>query len=146
MSRKVVVLGSTGSIGVSTLDLFEQAGVAGRHRVRPDGRPQCRASWPSRPCGGSPRLAVIEDESLPAGTARAPGRFGRCDRRRRRRGPEAAAMGADWVMSAIVGAAGLAPTLAAARTGAVIALANKESLVCAGPALLARSPARPAAR
>jgi 1-deoxy-D-xylulose-5-phosphate reductoisomerase len=50
---------------------------------------------------------------------------------------EAAAMGADWVMSAIVGAAGLAPTLAAARTGAVIALANKESLVCAGPALLA---------
>jgi 1-deoxy-D-xylulose-5-phosphate reductoisomerase len=46
-------------------------------------------------------------------------------------------MGADWVMSAIVGAAGLAPTLAAARTGAVIALANKESLVCAGPALLA---------
>jgi 1-deoxy-D-xylulose-5-phosphate reductoisomerase len=50
---------------------------------------------------------------------------------------EAAAMGADWVMSAIVGAAGLAPTVAAARTGAVIALANKESLVCAGPALLA---------
>ena len=45
-------------------------------------------------------------------------------------------MGADWVMSAIVGAAGLAPTLAAARTGSVIALANKESLVCAGPALL----------
>jgi 1-deoxy-D-xylulose-5-phosphate reductoisomerase len=45
-------------------------------------------------------------------------------------------MEADWVMSAIVGAAGLAPTLAAARTGAVIALANKESLVCAGPALL----------
>jgi 1-deoxy-D-xylulose-5-phosphate reductoisomerase len=54
-------------------------------------------------------------------------------------------MGADWVMSAIVGAAGLAPTLAAARTGAVIALANKESLVCAGPALLP-SRARPAAR
>jgi 1-deoxy-D-xylulose-5-phosphate reductoisomerase len=41
------------------------------------------------------------------------------------------------VMSAIVGSAGLAPTLAAARTGSVIALANKESLICAGPALLA---------
>jgi 1-deoxy-D-xylulose-5-phosphate reductoisomerase len=39
-------------------------------------------------------------------------------------------------MSAIVGFAGLAPTLAAARAGAVIALANKESLVCAGPSLL----------
>jgi 1-deoxy-D-xylulose-5-phosphate reductoisomerase len=41
------------------------------------------------------------------------------------------------VMSSIVGAAGLAPTLAAARAGSVIGLANKESLVCAGPALLA---------
>jgi 1-deoxy-D-xylulose-5-phosphate reductoisomerase len=39
-------------------------------------------------------------------------------------------------MSSIVGSAGLAPTLAAARTGAIVALANKESLVCAGPALL----------
>jgi 1-deoxy-D-xylulose-5-phosphate reductoisomerase len=39
-------------------------------------------------------------------------------------------------MSAIVGFAGLAPTLAAARTGAVLALANKESLICAGPELL----------
>ena len=49
---------------------------------------------------------------------------------------EAAGRQSDWVMSAIVGAAGLAPTLAAARTGAVIALANKEALVCAGPTLL----------
>ena len=49
---------------------------------------------------------------------------------------EAASIQADWVMSAIVGAAGLAPTMAAARTGAILALANKESLVCAGPALL----------
>jgi 1-deoxy-D-xylulose-5-phosphate reductoisomerase len=40
------------------------------------------------------------------------------------------------MMSAIVGAAGLAPTLAAARTGTVVALANKEALVCSGPALL----------
>ncbi len=39
-------------------------------------------------------------------------------------------------MAAIVGAAGLRPTLAAARAGADVALANKESLVCAGPALL----------
>lgn len=45
---------------------------------------------------------------------------------------DAAARPADWVMAAIVGAAGLAPTLAAARTGATIALANKECLVSAG--------------
>jgi 1-deoxy-D-xylulose-5-phosphate reductoisomerase len=49
---------------------------------------------------------------------------------------EAGAMDAQWVMSAIVGFAGLAPTLEAARRGAIIALANKESLVCAGPALI----------
>jgi 1-deoxy-D-xylulose-5-phosphate reductoisomerase len=50
---------------------------------------------------------------------------------------EAAQLGADWVMSAIVGSAGLAPTLAAAAAGVTLALANKESLICAGPALLA---------
>ncbi|MEM7506012.1 MAG: 1-deoxy-D-xylulose-5-phosphate reductoisomerase [Pseudomonadota bacterium] len=50
---------------------------------------------------------------------------------------EAASRPADWVMSSIVGAAGLAPTLAAARTGATIALANKETLVAAGHLFLA---------
>ncbi len=133
-TRKVVVLGSTGSIGVSTLDLFEQSKVpveilalaAGRNVER---LAQQALQW-------RPKLAVIEDESL-LGALR--------DRLagsgvETAAGPEAvaqaAAMGADWVMSAIVGAAGLAPTLAAARTGAVVALANKESLVCAGPELL----------
>ncbi|RKI20826.1 1-deoxy-D-xylulose-5-phosphate reductoisomerase, partial [Corallococcus sp. AB004] len=48
---------------------------------------------------------------------------------------EAARRPAGWVMSAIVGTAGLAPPLAAAGTGAVVALANKESIVCAGPVL-----------
>ena len=83
-----------------------------------------------------PRLTVIADEALaeelsarlkPHGLATAAGSSAV---------REAAQLEADWVMSSIVGAAGLAPTLAAARTGAVIALANKESLVCAGPALL----------
>jgi 1-deoxy-D-xylulose-5-phosphate reductoisomerase len=46
---------------------------------------------------------------------------------------EAGARPADWVMSAIVGAAGLTPTMAAVRRGASVALANKECLVCAGP-------------
>jgi 1-deoxy-D-xylulose-5-phosphate reductoisomerase len=49
---------------------------------------------------------------------------------------DAATAGAEWVMASIVGAAGLAPTIAAARTGAIVGLANKESLVCAGPVLL----------
>ena len=45
---------------------------------------------------------------------------------------EAALRPADWVMAAIVGAAGLAPTWAAIQRGAIVALANKEALVCAG--------------
>jgi 1-deoxy-D-xylulose-5-phosphate reductoisomerase len=135
VARKVVVLGSTGSIGLSTLSLFEESGApveilaltAGRNVER---LIQQALRW-------RPKVAVIEDETKLqalrdglAGTAvRAAAGAAAVS--------EAAAMGADWVMSAIVGVAGLAPTLAAARTGAVIALANKESLVCAGPALLA---------
>ncbi len=46
---------------------------------------------------------------------------------------EAAARPADWIMSAIVGAAGLAPGMAALQHGTTLALANKESLVTAGP-------------
>ena len=99
------------------------------HRVSPEKLAEQALRW-------RPRVAVIEQESLlgelrerltGSGIACAGGA---------RAIEDAAAMGADWVMSAIVGAAGLAPTLAAARTGSVIALANKESLVCAGPALL----------
>jgi len=49
---------------------------------------------------------------------------------------EAASEPVDWIMSAIVGAAGLAPTLAAIQTGSIVALANKEALVCAGDMML----------
>jgi 1-deoxy-D-xylulose-5-phosphate reductoisomerase len=49
---------------------------------------------------------------------------------------EAAHRPADWIMSAIVGAAGLAPGMAALSQGSTLALANKESLVCAGQLLL----------
>jgi 1-deoxy-D-xylulose-5-phosphate reductoisomerase len=134
LSRKVVVLGSTGSIGVSTLSLFEASQAPVEILALTAGRNvekliEQAIQW-------RPVVAVIEDESklealraglVGTGVRAAAGTAAVI---------EAAAMGADWVMSAIVGAAGLAPTLAAARTGAVIALANKESLVCAGPALL----------
>jgi len=133
--RKVVVLGSTGSIGVSTLDLFAQAGLDVDILALTAGRNVEKLAEQAR--RWRPRIAVIADPAL----------LGELRQRLAGSGietaagsaavVEAAAMGADWVMSAIVGAAGLAPTLAAARTGAVIALANKESLVCAGPDLLA---------
>lgn len=134
LPRKVSVLGSTGSVGVSTLSLFEQAKaevevvalVAG---CNADKLAEQALRW-------RPQIAVLEDESaLPrlrerlagSGIATAAGTAAVI---------EAATREAQWVMSAIVGFAGLAPTLAAARTGAMIALANKESLICAGPELL----------
>ena len=137
LPRKVTVLGSTGSIGVSTLDLLGHA-RAGGHDVEiialvaganVDKLAEQALAW-------RPRIAVIADEraheALKArlagtGIATAAGDLAVV---------EAAQMGADWVMSAIVGAAGLAPTMAAVKAGAVVALANKEALVCAGPALL----------
>jgi 1-deoxy-D-xylulose-5-phosphate reductoisomerase len=141
LRRTVTVLGSTGSVGVSTLDLLDQAESHGSAEVEivalVAGRnvellSQQALRW-------RPRLVVIQDETLlpelrqrlsGSGVGCAAGQAAVC---------EAAAMGAEWVMSAIVGAAGLAPTLAAARTGAIIGLANKESLICAGPALLETS-------
>ena len=134
LPRKVSVLGSTGSIGVSTLELFEKAGVdiemialaAGRNVER---LAEQALKW-------RPQVAVIEDEmAFPELRARLAG-TGIRTAAGSAAVVEAAAMDAQWVMSAIVGFAGLAPTLAAAQSGAVVALANKESIICAGPALL----------
>src|SRR5206468_11733657 len=54
---------------------------------------------------------------------------------------EAAQRPAEWVIGAITGAAGLKPTLAAAERGAIVALANKETLVCAGGLFMRRAAA-----
>lgn len=133
-ARTVVVLGSTGSIGVSTLDLFEQSGAEVDILALTAGRNVARLA--EQALRWRPRVAVIQQETLlPQLRERLSG-SGITAAGGAAAVEEAAAMGADWVMSAIVGAAGLAPTLAAARMGSVIALANKESLVCAGPALL----------
>ena len=140
LSRSVTVLGSTGSIGVSTLDLLGHARdggsdievialTAGRNVAR---LAEQAIQW-------RPAMAVIEDESLlPELRERLAG-SGIKASAGKGAVAEAADMSASWVMSSIVGAAGLAPTMTAARRGALIALANKESLVCAGPALLEMS-------
>jgi len=136
-ARRVSVFGSTGSIGLSTLDVLGHARAAGQEiEVVALTAGRQVETLADQALQWRPEVAVVADEALyPALKARLRGS-----------GVEAAAGDAavaqaagrpcDWVMSAIVGAAGLAPTLAAARTGAVIALANKEALVCAGPALL----------
>jgi 1-deoxy-D-xylulose-5-phosphate reductoisomerase len=134
LPRRVSVLGSTGSVGVSTLDLFAQARaeveiaalVAGRNA---DALADQALRW-------RPEIAVVHDEAaLPRLRERLAG-SGIETAAGEAAVVEAATREAQWVMSAIVGFAGLAPTLAAARTGAVIALANKESLICIGPELL----------
>lgn len=135
--RRLTVLGSTGSIGVNTLDVIGHLG--GRERfdilaLTGNGNIELLAQQ-ARATGA--KLAVTADESQYAvlkealtgtGTQAAAGRSGL---------QEAAAMDAEWVMGAIVGTAGLAPTLTAAARGATIALANKECLVSAGALFVA---------
>lgn len=134
LPRRISVLGSTGSVGTSTLDLLDKAEAQIEVGALTAGRNV--ALLAEQALRWRPKLAVIEDETKLAelrdrlkgsGVQAAAGRNAVS---------EAAAADAQWVMSSIVGFAGLGPTLAAAKAGAVVALANKESLVCAGPSLL----------
>lgn len=134
--RRLTVLGSTGSIGTNTLDVVRQLGGRDAFEVMAltgNGNIELLAEQ-ARKFGA--RLAVTADESQYAalkdalsgsGIPVAAGVSGL---------EEAASLDADWVMASIVGTAGLAPTLRAARRGANIALANKECLVSAGELFL----------
>jgi 1-deoxy-D-xylulose-5-phosphate reductoisomerase len=134
MPRKVSVLGSTGSVGVSTLDLFARAGVEVELVALVAGRnAELLAEQALR---WRPEVAVVQDEAALPGLRERLAGSGIATAAGPAAVVEAASRDAQWVMSAIVGFAGLAPTLAAARTGAIVALANKESLICAGPELL----------
>ncbi|WP_268885656.1 1-deoxy-D-xylulose-5-phosphate reductoisomerase [Frigidibacter oleivorans] len=136
MTRRISIFGATGSIGESTFDLTMRAGGPGafhtvavtgarntarlaemaralRAEVAVTADPGCLADLRARLAGSG-----IEAAAGPAALV------------------EAADRPADWVMSAIVGFAGLPPGLAALRHGATLALANKESLVTAGPLLM----------
>ncbi|QRM53354.1 1-deoxy-D-xylulose-5-phosphate reductoisomerase [Sinorhizobium sp. BG8] len=130
--RRLTILGATGSIGTSTLDVIDQLG--GRESfevvaVTGNGNVELLAEQ-ARACGA--RIAVTADESRYAELKQALSGSGTAVAAGREALIEAAAMESDWVMAAIVGTAGLAPTLAAAERGADIALANKECLVSAG--------------
>lgn len=137
LSRSVTVLGSTGSIGVSTLDLLGHARDGGAQIevvALTAGRNVARLAEQS--IRWRPKTAVIENEALLPELRDRLARTGIEAASGAAAVAEAADMDASWVMSSIVGAAGLAPTLAATRRGALVALANKESIVCAGPILL----------
>ena len=133
--RSVSVLGSTGSIGTQTIDLL--AAEPGRYRVMAlaAGRNAALLAAQAKQLGAE--VAVLAD---PAGYAELRAALAGTGIRAEC-GPEAVAaagaLGADWTRAAITGAAGLASTLAAIRRGGVVALANKEALVCAGEVMLA---------
>ncbi|MDJ0929682.1 1-deoxy-D-xylulose-5-phosphate reductoisomerase [Breoghania sp.] len=134
---RLVVLGSTGSIGCSTVDLISRhldafevvALVANRNVDRL--AEQARSLGAKRAVVADPTyLAALRETLSGTDIEVAAGEVAVV---------EAAAMPADMVVAAIVGAAGLAPTLAAVRQGRAIALANKESLVCAGKLVMAEA-------
>ena len=132
--KSVTILGSTGSIGASTVDLLLQAPQHFRVAVLVGGRNAARLA--EQAIALRAEHAVIADETAHdalrarlAGTGIrvSAGRQAVC---------EAAGEPVDWTMAAITGAAGLAPTLAAIGRGGTVALANKEALVCAGDVML----------
>ncbi|WP_299558570.1 1-deoxy-D-xylulose-5-phosphate reductoisomerase [uncultured Sulfitobacter sp.] len=132
--RRVSVLGATGSIGQNTIDLIKRApkeydvvALTGARNIAQLARDAIDLDA---------EIAVTADDTLlddlraalegtDIGAAAGSDAI-----------VEAAYRPADWIMSAIVGAAGLAPGMAALAQGTTLALANKESLVCAGGLLL----------
>ncbi len=133
--RRLSILGSTGSIGCSTLDLVERNPDAFTVEALTANRSVARLAMQAKRFGA--RLAVVADDSAYADLKEALSGSGIEVAAGAAAVAEAAARPTDWVMSAIVGAAGLAPTLSAIRQGTVVGLANKETLVCAGSLMTA---------
>lgn len=133
--RSLTVLGATGSIGASTLDLIRRNREEWRVVALTAHSNATELAKLAREFGAE--VAVVADEvhlptlreALAGSGIEAAG------------GPaalvEAAARGADVTVAAIVGCAGLAPTMAAIEQGGIIALANKEALVSAGEVMMA---------
>ena len=129
-ARGITVLGSTGSVGQSTLDLLQRAPADWRVDALTANRDAAGLAAQARAVGA--RIAVVADESAYADLKAALSGSGIAAAAGKAAVREAAAADSDIVLTAIVGAAGLAPTLAAVERGATVAIANKETLVCAG--------------
>jgi 1-deoxy-D-xylulose-5-phosphate reductoisomerase len=128
--RRITILGSTGSIGDSTIDLIERDAAAYDVVALTANSNWAKLAEQARRL--KPAIVAVADPGAYAdlkvalagtGVKVVAGAEGVC---------EAADAASDWVMAAIVGAAGLKPTLTAVARGTVIALANKECLVSAG--------------
>lgn len=132
--KRVSILGATGSIGQNTIDLLRRDSAGIKVVALTGGRNIKRLAADARALGAD--IAVTAHDELldelraalaGSGTEAAAGRAALV---------EAGARPADWVMSAIVGAAGLRPGMAALEQGATLALANKETMVAAGPLVM----------
>jgi 1-deoxy-D-xylulose-5-phosphate reductoisomerase len=138
--RSISVFGATGSIGESTFDLLMRQGGASAYRTvaLTGGRNIARLAEQARALNAEIAITAFDD-CLPAlrdalagsGVEAAAGAGALL---------EAADRPADWVMSGIVGAAGIAPGFRALANGGTLALANKESLVAAGALLVCPPP------
>ena len=137
--KRVSILGATGSVGQSTVDLILRDPAAYDVVALTGGGNVARLAADARALNAD--LAVVAREDLLPDLRAALAGSGVEAAAGRNALIEAARRPADWVMSAIVGAAGLAPGLAALEQGATLALANKESLVTAGPLLMATAKA-----
>jgi len=133
---RVSVFGTTGSIGESTFDLLSRRDDIQTVALT-GGRNVARLAEQARSLRAEVAVtahdecyAALKDARAGTGIHAAAGSQAVID---------AASRPADWVMSAIVGAAGLAPGFRALAQGATLALANKESLVTAGPLLMAEA-------
>ena len=130
MTRRISILGATGSIGRSTLDLversperFEVVALTAQTKVDALADAARRTNAKLAVIADPAQLDALRDKLAGSGSRAACGPDGLV---------EAATGEADWVMAAIVGCAGLLPTMAAIEAGKTVALANKEALVTAG--------------
>lgn len=128
--KRITVLGSTGSVGASTLDLVARNPERFRASVLTAGRDWKRLAELAVAHGAD--AAVVADAAAYADLKAALSGTGIAVSAGAAALVEAAQRPADLVVAAIVGAAGLPPTLAAIEAGISVALANKEALVCAG--------------
>lgn len=128
--KDVTILGSTGSIGSNTLDLIGRNPE--KYNVKALTANSNVEALAQQAITHNAEMAVIADKDKYSELKEALSGKNIIVAAGEDALNEAADMSADWVMSSIVGAAGLRPTLTAIRRGATIALANKECLVCAG--------------
>src|SRR5882724_3199198 len=128
--RTVTVLGATGSVGMSTVDLLKRGNR--RYAVEAVTAHKNGAQLAKIARELNARVAVVADPSAYRELKEALAGTGIEAASGEAAVIEAAERPADWVMAAVSGSVGLKPTLAAAKRGATVALANKECLVCAG--------------